>query len=141
MGINPPPPTKKKATSVAKQEEQRVKFPVQKENRAVVAQRAKGVKPFMRSQREKGDQVFLERLGQFGFRDSGSEITGCGSSEISSDQRTDQTTEQAAGDRKLWSGREIGGKMVGRVLHNPEENLGLFFWVAPPNPRVGLKIE
>jgi len=35
--------------------------------------------------------VFLERLGQLGFGDSGIAITGCGSSEIGSDQRTDHT--------------------------------------------------
>ena len=43
--------------------------------------------------KRKGRSSILERLRQLGFRDSGSEITGCGSSEISSDQRTDQTTE------------------------------------------------
>jgi len=45
----------------------------------------------MRARREKGDRVFLERLRQLGFGDSGTEINGCGSSEIGSDLRTDRT--------------------------------------------------
>lgn len=141
MGINPPPPNKKKSHKCCKARGIESKVSCSKREQSCSGIESQRGQTIHEISKRKGRSSVLERLRQLGFRDSGSEITGCGSSEVSSDQRTDQTTKQAASNRKLWSGREIGGRMVGRVLHNPEENLGLFFWVAPPNPRVGLKIE